>query len=90
MIALALAARPKLLILDEPTEGIQPSIIKDIGRVFCILAQRGSMAILLVEQYCDFAQALADDYLVMQRGQCNARGAGADMPANGVRELLAV
>ena len=89
-IARALAARPKLLILDEPTEGIQPSIIKDIGRVIRKLAQRGSMAILLVEQYYDFAQALADDYLVMQRGQCSARGAGADMQADGVRELVAI
>ena len=89
-IARALAARPKLLILDEPTEGIQPSIIKDIGRVIRKLAQRGSMAILLVEQYYDFAQALADDYLVMQRGQCIARGAGADMQADGVRELVAI
>ena len=89
-IARALAARPKLLILDEPTEGIQPSIIKDIGRVIRMLAQRGTMAILLVEQYYDFAQALADDYLVMQRGQCIARGAGADMQANGVRELVSI
>jgi urea transport system ATP-binding protein len=89
-IARALAARPRLLILDEPTEGIQPSIIKDIGRVIRMLAQRGTMAILLVEQYYDFAQELADDYLVMQRGQCVARGAGADMQANGVRELVAI
>ena len=89
-IARALAARPRLLILDEPTEGIQPSIIKDIGRVIRMLAQRGTMAILLVEQYYDFAQELADDYLVMQRGQCIARGAGADMQAHGVRELVAI
>jgi urea transport system ATP-binding protein len=89
-IARALAARPKLLILDEPTEGIQPSIIKDIGRVIRMLANRGTMAILLVEQYYDFAQELADDYLVMQRGQFVARGAGADMQADGVRELVAI
>ena len=89
-IARALAARPRLLILDEPTEGIQPSIIKDIGRVIRMLASRGTMAILLVEQYYDFAQELADDYLVMQRGQFIARGAGADMQANGVRELVAI
>jgi len=89
-IARALAARPRLLILDEPTEGIQPSIIKDIGRVIRMLANRGTMAILLVEQYYDFAQELADDYLVMQRGQFIARGAGADMQANGVRELVAI
>ena len=67
-IARALAAKPKLLILDEPTEGIQPSIIKDIGRVIRMLADRGDMAILLVEQYYDFAQELADDYVVMERG----------------------
>ena len=83
-IARALAARPKLLILDEPTEGIQPSIIKDM------LADRGSMAILLVEQYYDFAQELADDYLVMQRGEVIARGPGSQMQAKGVRELVAI
>jgi len=64
-IARALAPKPKLLILDEPTEGIQPSIIKDIGRVIRMLADRGDMAIVLCEQYYDFAQELADDYLVM-------------------------
>jgi ABC-type branched-subunit amino acid transport system ATPase component len=60
---------PSVLILDEPTEGIQPSIIKDIGRVIRMLADRGDMAIVLVEQYYDFAQELADDYLVMERGE---------------------
>ncbi len=89
-IARALAARPKLLILDEPTEGIQPSIIKDIGRVIRMLADRGTMAILLVEQYYDFAQELADDYLVMQRGEVVARGPGSEMQAKGVRELVAI
>ncbi len=89
-IARALAARPKLLILDEPTEGIQPSIIKDVGRVIRMLANRGTMAILLVEQYYDFAQELADDYLVMQRGRFIASGAGADMQTNGVRDLVAI
>ena len=89
-IARALAAKPKLLILDEPTEGIQPSIIKDIGRVIRMLADRGDMAILLVEQYYDFAQELADDYLVMQRGEFIARGAGKDMETNGVRQLVAI
>jgi energy-coupling factor transporter ATP-binding protein EcfA2 len=68
-IARALAAGPKLLILDEPTEGIQPSIIKDIGRVIRMLADRGTMAIVLVEQYYDFAAELADQYLVMERGE---------------------
>ena len=89
-IGRALAAKPKLLILDEPTEGIQPSIIKDIGRVIRMLADRGDMAILLVEQYYDFAQELADDYLVMERGECIARGQGKDMQANGVRHLVAI
>jgi urea transport system ATP-binding protein len=89
-IARALAAGPKLLILDEPTEGIQPSIIKDIGRVIRMLADRGDMAILLVEQYYDFAEALADDYLVMERGEVIARGAGKDMQARGVREMGAI
>jgi len=89
-IARALAAKPKLLILDEPTEGIQPSIIKDIGRVIRMLADRGDMAILLVEQYYDFAEELADDYLVMERGEFIARGLGKDMQANGVRQLVAI
>lgn len=89
-IARALAAKPKLLILDEPTEGIQPSIIKDIGRVIRMLADRGDMAILLVEQYYDFAEQLADDYLVMERGDFIARGKGADMRAQGVRQLVAI
>ena len=68
-IARALAMRPKLLILDEPTEGIQPSIIKDIERVIGLLRARGGMAILLVEQYFDFVRALADGYAVMDRGE---------------------
>ncbi len=89
-IARALAAQPKLLILDEPTEGIQPSIIKDIGRVIRMLADRGDMAILLVEQYYDFAEELADDYLVMERGEFIARGLGQDMKAQGVRQLVAI
>jgi len=89
-IARALAARPKLLILDEPTEGIQPSIIKDIGRVIRMLADRGDMAILLVEQYYDFAQELADDYLVMERGEFIARGPGSEMEAKGIRQLVAI
>ena len=89
-IARALAARPGLLILDEPTEGIQPSIIKDIARVIRMLADRGDMAILLVEQYYDFAKSLADHYVVMSRGEVVAQGKGADMDANNVRSLLAV
>ena len=89
-IARALAPKPKLLILDEPTEGIQPSIIKDIGRVIRMLADRGDMAIVLCEQYYDFAQELADDYLVMERGEVVARGLGKDMDGNGVRQLVAI
>jgi urea transport system ATP-binding protein len=82
--------RPKLLILDEPTEGIQPSIIKDIERAIRSLAAGGQMAILLVEQYYDFARSLADRYLVMERGEIVARGEGADMEKDGVKALLSV
>ncbi len=89
-IARALAAGPKLLVLDEPTEGIQPSIIKDIGRVIRMLADRGDMAILLVEQYYDFAQELADEYVVMERGAVIAAGQGKRMEADGVRKLVAI
>lgn len=94
-IARALAAGPKLLILDEPTEGIQPSIIKDIGRVIRMLARQGMrggqpMAIVLVEQYYDFAEELADQYLVMERGEVVMRGRGQDMVADGVRQRMAI
>jgi urea transport system ATP-binding protein len=89
-IARALAMKPQLLILDEPTEGIQPSIIKDIERIIRLLAQRGDMAILLVEQYYDFAQALADHYHVMSRGEIVKSGLGANMESDGVRKLVAI
>jgi urea transport system ATP-binding protein len=89
-IARALAAGPKLLILDEPTEGIQPSIIKDIARVIRMLADRKTMAIVLVEQYYDFAAELADQYLLMERGEVVQRGRGADMDAEGVRERMSI
>jgi urea transport system ATP-binding protein len=89
-IGRALAMGPRLLILDEPTEGIQPSIIKDIERVIRQLAASGEMAILLVEQYYEFARSLADQYLVMERGEIIARGRGSDMDGDGVRQLLAV
>ena len=89
-IARALAAGPMLLILDEPTEGIQPSIIKDIGRVIRMLADRGDMAIVLVEQYYDFAEALADRYLVMERGEVIASGPGSEMKACNIRRLVAI
>ncbi len=89
-IARALAPGPRLLILDEPTEGIQPSIIKDIGRVIRMLADKGEMAILLCEQYYDFAQELADQYLVMERGEVIARGPGSEMESKGIRNLVAI
>ncbi|MDB5818362.1 MAG: transporter ATP-binding protein [Rhizobacter sp.] len=93
-IGRALAAGPRLLILDEPTEGIQPSIIKDIGRVIRGLADKGMngtpMAIVLVEQYYDFAAELADQYLVMERGEVIQRGRGKDMEADGVRERMSI
>ncbi|MCL5767501.1 MULTISPECIES: urea ABC transporter ATP-binding subunit UrtE [unclassified Acinetobacter] len=89
-IARALASEPSVLILDEPTEGIQPSIIKDIGRVIRKLADQGEMAIVLVEQFYDFAEELADNYTVMARGQVIAQGQGAEMPEKGIRELVAI
>ncbi|MDR2260050.1 MAG: urea ABC transporter ATP-binding subunit UrtE [Azoarcus sp.] len=89
-IGRALACGPRLLILDEPTEGIQPSIIKDIERAIRALAADGDMAILLVEQYYDFARALSDHYLVMERGEIILRGEGKNMDADGVRGALAV
>ena len=89
-IARALLTRPKLLILDEPTEGIQPSIIKDIERVIRRLTERGDMAILLVEQYFDFARALADQFVAMSRGEIVKRGSGNNMDADAVRSLLVV
>ena len=89
-IARALAGKPKLLVLDEPTEGIQPSIIKDIGRVIQQLAKRGDMAILLCEQYYDFAEELADHYLVMERGEVIAQGPGSEMQSKGIRQLVSI
>ena len=89
-IGRALASRPRLLILDEPTEGIQPSVIKEIGAVIRKLAARGDMAILLVEQFYDFAAELADYYMVMARGEIIREGRGADMEADGVRGLVTI
>jgi urea transport system ATP-binding protein len=89
-IARALVMRPQLLILDEPTEGIQPSIIKDIGRVIEQLAARGDMAILLVEQYFEFARDLASAYVVMQRGEVVLSGRGNEMDETAVRTYLTV
>src|SRR3954470_18237103 len=89
-IARALVARPRLLILDEPTEGIQPSIIKEIGRVIERLAAQGEMAILLVEQYFEFARDLAAAYAVMQRGEVVASGRRSEMDDTVVRSYLTV
>lgn len=89
-IGRALMSEPELLILDEPTEGIQPSIIQDIGRTLRQLVEEAGMTVLLVEQYYDFARAIADHYWVMSRGEIVAGGAGRDMEAHGVRELIAV
>jgi urea transport system ATP-binding protein len=89
-IARALVTRPRLLVLDEPTEGIQPSIIKDIERVIRLLASRGDMAILLVEQYFEFARDLADDYAVMDRGEIVLAGTRGDMDEAEIRRHLTV
>ncbi len=89
-IARALVTRPRLLVLDEPTEGIQPSIIKDIERVIRGLAARGDMAVLLVEQYFEFARDLAASYLVMQRGEVVASGRRKEMNEAVVRSYMTV
>lgn len=89
-IARALVTRPRLLVLDEPTEGIQPSIIKDIGRVIALLASRGDMAVLLVEQYFEFARDLADAFCVMDRGEVVLAGTKAEMVEDDVRRHLTV
>lgn len=87
-IGRALLTNPSLLILDEPTEGIQPTIVQEIENV--IRSLKGRMAILLVEQFVDFAEAVADEYVVLVRGQVVSRGRGEDMASNKVRELIAV
>lgn len=89
-IGRALMSEPQLLILDEPTEGIQPSIIQDIGRTLRQLVDESNMTVLLVEQYYDFARSIADRYWVMSRGEIVAGGDARDMETNGVRELIAV
>ena len=89
-IARALAPGPKVLLLDEPTEGIQPNVIQDIGRVIKHLAHDKGLCVVLVEQYYDFCEELADQYLLMQRGEIVMRGRGANMKADGVKERLAI
>jgi len=89
-IGRALTMRPKLLVLDEPTEGIQPSVIKDIGRAIIFLRQRGDMAILLVEQYLDFAHELADEFAVMDRGEIVMAGTRDNFDAEAVRRHMTV
>ena len=89
-IARALVTRPRLLILDEPTEGIQPSIIKDIERVIGILRERGKMAILLVEQYFEFARDLADTFAVMDRGEIVLSGEIGTVPEQEIKKHLTV
>ncbi len=89
-IARALVTRPKLLVLDEPTEGIQPSIIRDIGNAIRYLRQRGEMAIVVVEQYFEWARDLADDYAVMDRGAVVLAGERKDMVESEVRRRLSV
>ncbi len=89
-IGRALVTKPRLLVLDEPTEGIQPSIIKDIARVISSLRDRGDMAILLVEQYFEFARDLADNFAVMDRGEVVLHGQKKDMHESDVRKYLTV
>ena len=89
-IARAMVQDPKLIIFDEPTEGIQPSIIKDIGRAIRMLRDRGDIAIVLCEQYFDFARDLADQFVVMSRGAVVRAGERSEMEGDDVRELLSV
>ena len=89
-IGRALVTRPQLLLLDEPTEGIQPSIIKDIGRAIEYLRSKGDMAIVLVEQYFDFARDLADDFVVMDRGAVVMAGDKTSMSEEEVRARMSV
>ncbi|MBB6305947.1 urea ABC transporter ATP-binding subunit UrtE [Xanthobacter tagetidis] len=89
-IGRALTTRPRLLVLDEPTEGIQPSIIKDIGRAIAYLRDRGDMAIVLVEQYFEFARELADSFILMERGEVVAKGDKSGLDGDEVRRLMAI
>jgi len=89
-IARALTARPRLLILDEPTEGIQPNVIKDIARVISLLAKERNMAVVLVEQYYEFARALGDQLAIMVRGEVALAGTAGSLDEDAVRRLLTV
>ena len=89
-IGRALVTRPRLLVLDEPTEGIQPSIIKDIGRAIAYLRAKGGMSILLVEQYFEFARDLADRFIVMERGEIVAAGGPDELEGDAIRRRLAI
>ena len=89
-IGRALVTRPRLLVLDEPTEGIQPSIIKDIGRAISYLRDKGDMAIVLVEQYFEFARDLADSFILMDRGEVVASGDRSGLDGDDVRRLMAI
>ena len=89
-IGRALTTRPKLLVLDEPTEGIQPSIIKDIGRAITFLRNRGDMAIVLVEQYFEFARELADRFVLLERGEVVMSGGPAELAGDDVRDRMAI
>jgi urea transport system ATP-binding protein len=89
-IARALVMQPKLIVLDEPTEGIQPSIIKDIGRAISYLRNLGQIAIILVEQYLDFAQELGDNFLVMDRGQVIYSSTRADLDEAALKRAMAI
>jgi urea transport system ATP-binding protein len=89
-IGRALVMRPRLLLLDEPTEGIQPSIIKDIGRAISYLRNLGQIAIILVEQYLDFAQELGDNFLVMDRGQVIYSSTRADLDEAALKRAMAI
>ena len=89
-IGRALVTRPTLLVLDEPTEGIQPSIIKDIGRAISYLRDKGDMAIVLVEQYFEFARDLADRFILMERGEVVVSGDRSGLDGDDVRRLMAI
>ncbi|QTL05442.1 urea ABC transporter ATP-binding subunit UrtE [Aquabacter sp. L1I39] len=89
-IGRALVTRPSLLVLDEPTEGIQPSIIKDIGRAISYLRDKGDMAIVLVEQYFEFARDLADRFILMERGEVVVSGDRSGLDGDDVRRLMAI